>query len=287
MSDTMKTLVGFIIVVVLTTVLIRSCYGATFDTVIGNEVIDITQDEVIDILPEFFDNEVVITVPPNIEITNNDNLKEISYVLEDSKVIDIFGSESIIYKKEQIIVVEKQPVHTKILYKDEYYFIPTKSIGPETMIEEDVIYPFSEEIPLSKELQSYIYDKCVTNNIKYCLFLGLCQQESDFGRYKARNGVQFHVISSWGDYGMCQTNKKYVWPDVKKVFGWNDITILFDPYKSVDAGIWEFSRCVKKYGNSEAAYDAYNRGLEHGGSTENSRAVVRYWNHWKSILGDI
>lgn len=284
----MKTLFGFVCTfIVVTALLCKCCYAQDLN-------IDI-QSDVIEIYESAFENDVEIIIHPNIVVKNNSELKEIKYVIKNTNIIDINNTVHYITSGEEVFVVESHTDFTKIIFRDKYYLIKTDELGSKEEIdieevifeESSVVYPLSNELPLSEELQKYIYDSCVKNGIKYCLFLGLCQQESDFGRYGTVNGNQFHVISKSGDYGMCQTNKKYVWPDVKKVFGWTDITVLFDPYKSVDAGIWEFSKCVNRYGNTEAAYDAYNRGLEHHGSTKNSRAVVKYWNYWKSKLGDI
>lgn len=242
------------------------------------------QSEVIDIESEPFDNDVTIILP-GIEINNNGpTLRELKYIIRDTEILN--GNVELGKKIEVEVVEEKEDV-AKILLNNNYYYVNSEDVGNEDEIEEEPYYPVTDAIPLAEELQKYMYDKCVENGIKYCLFLGLCQHESDFGRYGTVNGKQFHVISRWGDYGMCQTNKKYVWPDVKKVFGWDNIEVLFNPYRSVDAGIWEFAKCVRKYGNTEAAYDAYNRGLEHHGSTKNSRAVVRYWNNWMNVFGDI
>lgn len=242
------------------------------------------QSEVIDIESQPFDSDVTIMLP-NIEVNNKGpEVRDVKYIIRDTEVIN---GDITLGKSIEIEIVEEQDEVTKILLNDNYYFVHSENVGNEEEIEEEVNYPYTDSIPLTEDLQKYIYDKCMENGIKYCLFLGLCQQESSFGTYGTINGKQFHVVSKTADYGMCQTNKRYVWPDVKKVFGWDNIEILFDPYRSVDAGIYEFAKCVAKYGNSEAAYDAYNRGLEHHGSTKNSRAVVRYWNNWKSVLGDI
>jgi len=251
-----------------------------------NLIIDI-KNEVIDINEGPFDNDVKILISPELSIQNFSSIREVRYVIRDTVAYDISNVSYKIFKGCKVEIVEQHKDITKIIVNNEYRFINTVDLGNENEIEPDKFYPPTLDIPLSEDLQHYIYDKCIENGVKYCLFLGLCQQESEFGTFGTIDEIQFHVVSATKDYGMCQTNKKYVWPDIKRVFGWNDITILFDPYHSVDAGMYEFSKCVVKYGNTEGAYDAYNRGLEHHGSTENSRAVVRYWNHWKSILGDI
>ena len=247
---------------------------ATDKNVFNNDVKIIYMDDVIESpVSEVTENKCVI----------NKDSKLLYAPSADAHLMDI-------PRGTEVIVVEQHDDFSKIMVNGEYKYISTSDLGTEEelkVIEEKEYYPFHESIPLNEDLQKYIYDKCVEHGIKYCLFLGLCQQETDFGRYAKVDGIQFHNVSKTNDWGMCQTNKKWVWPDVKKVFGWDNIEILFNPYRSVDAGIWEFSKCVRKYGNTEAAYDAYNRGLEYHGSTMNSRAVVYYWNQWKSILGDI
>ena len=223
---------------------------------------------------ESFDTDVVVYVDGEKIAQSFPEILETKYITKSGTILE---------KSSEVLVVEQKEKSTKVLYGENFYIIPNHFIGDE----EDIFTHYCEELPLSEDLQEYIYKKCEEAGIKYCLFLGLCQQETQFGTYGAINNIQFHNLSKHGDYGMCQTNKKYVWPDIKEEFGWNDITVLFDPYRSVDAGIYELSKCVAKYGNTEAAYDAYNRGLEHHGSTVNSRRVVKFWNNWKEILGDI
>ena len=139
--------------------------------------------------------------------------------------------------------------------------------------------PYNEKVPLSFEIQGYLWEKCklATDDYKklYTFMLGLIDQESEF---------KFTAVSSTGDYGMCQTNKKWVYPDVKKHFGLTDITDCFDPYISIDCCFWELLHKLDNYGVSERLYYYYNTGNTSGSSNENSRAMKKKWDKWEGEI---
>lgn len=139
--------------------------------------------------------------------------------------------------------------------------------------------PYNVSVPLDFALQKHIWQKCkeATGDYKnlYAFMIGLIDQESEFNPY---------AVSKTNDYGLCQTNKKWVYPDVKKVFGLTDITDCFNPYVSVDCCFWELSKKINSYGVSERLYYYYNTGNTSGSSNKNSRAMIKKWAKWESII---
>ena len=79
--------------------------------------------------------------------------------------------------------------------------------------------PYNDAVPMDRSLQRYLWKKCkaATGDYKnlYSFMLGLIDQESEFNP---------RAVSRTNDYGLTQTNKKYVFPDAKKALGLNDIT---------------------------------------------------------------
>lgn len=139
--------------------------------------------------------------------------------------------------------------------------------------------PYCSEIPLDANLQKYIWEKCKasTSDYKklYSFMIGLIDQESEFNP---------RAVSKTHDYGLTQTNKRWVFPDVKKAFGLNDITDCFDPYVSIDCCFWELSKKLNSYGVSERLYYFYNTGNTSGSSNRNSRSMKKKWAYWDAII---
>ena len=139
--------------------------------------------------------------------------------------------------------------------------------------------PYNDAVPLDRNLQKYIWDKCkaVTGDYLnlYCFMIGLIDQESTFNP---------RAVSRTNDYGLCQTNKKWVYPEVKKAFGLSDITDCFDPYISVDCCFYELTKKLDSYGVSERLYYYYNTGRTSGSSNKNSRSMVKKWQKWEAVI---
>lgn len=139
--------------------------------------------------------------------------------------------------------------------------------------------PYCSEVPLDAGLQKYIWEKCKasTSDYKnlYSFMIGLIDQESEFNP---------RAVSRTHDYGLTQTNRKWVFPDVKKVFGLSDITDCFDPYVSIDCCFWELSKKLNSYGVSERLYYFYNTGSTSGSSNKNSRSMKKKWAKWDAII---
>lgn len=128
-------------------------------------------------------------------------------------------------------------------------------------------------VPLSKDLQIYIYKLSKDKKVPYELILGVMKTESDFNpklSHKNKNGSI--------DFGIMQINT--VHKDLCKQLG---ITDLFDPYQNTKVGIELLANIYKNYPNVHKATMVYNMG-EFGakrnwkvgrGTTTYSRKVVK------------
>lgn len=139
--------------------------------------------------------------------------------------------------------------------------------------------PYNDAVPMDRSLQRYLWEKCkaATCDYKnlYSFMLGLIDQESEFNP---------RAVSRTNDYGLTQTNKKYVFPDAKKALGLNDITDCFDPYVSIDCCFFELTQKLESYSVSEKLYYWYNTGRTSGNCNANSRAMKKKWQKWESII---
>ncbi len=106
-------------------------------------------------------------------------------------------------------------------------------------------------IKLPVDQQKYAYNMCKQYGVQYELFLALMYVESGFGPHK---------ISSTNDYGLCQINISNH-AKLRKTLG---VSNFLDPYDSMKAGAYFFSRYVKKWGTSAEgelhSLNSYNRG---------------------------
>ena len=134
--------------------------------------------------------------------------------------------------------------------------------------------PTYYDIPLSKDLQLYTYNKCVEYGIPehYELVLAMMWQESNYTA---------DLISSTNDYDIMQINScNHSW--LVDLLGPTD---FLDASDNINAGVYVISKLLIKYGDEHKALMAYNMG-EHGASlnwqagnyTSNySRGVVASW----------
>ena len=147
-------------------------------------------------------------------------------------------------------------------------------------IEEDKYagFVYSEQIPLDYDLQELLWHECIDRGVEYTFALAVIQKESEFNP-KATN----HNKNGSTDKGIFQTNSCW-W---KQLIQEGMITYsddLYDPATGIKCGVWELSKYVGKYGNSERAYAAYNAGRDVK-SNKNSRKVMQYWEQWKGVVG--
>ena len=114
--------------------------------------------------------------------------------------------------------------------------------------------PTYYDIPLSKDLQLYTYNKCVEYGIPdhYELVLAMMWQESNYTA---------DLISSTDDYGIMQINScNHSW--LVDLLG---PTNFLDASDNINAGVYVISKLLIKYGDEHKALMAYNMG-EHGAS---------------------
>lgn len=114
--------------------------------------------------------------------------------------------------------------------------------------------PTYYDIPLSKDLQLYTYNKCVDYGIPdhYELILAMMWQESNYTA---------DLISSTDDYGIMQINScNHSW--LVDLLGPTD---FLDASDNINAGVYVISKLLIKYGDEHKALMAYNMG-EHGAS---------------------
>ena len=114
--------------------------------------------------------------------------------------------------------------------------------------------PTYYDIPLSKDLQLYTYNKCVDYGIPehYELVLAMMWQESNYTE---------DLISSTDDYGIMQINScNHSW--LVDLLGPTD---FLDASDNINAGIYVISKLLIKYGDVHKALMSYNMG-EYGAS---------------------
>ena len=114
--------------------------------------------------------------------------------------------------------------------------------------------PTYYDIPLSKDLQLYTYNKCVEYGVPehYELVLAMMWQESNYTA---------DLISSTDDYGIMQINScNHSW--LVDLLGPTD---FLDASDNINAGVYVISKLLIKYGDEHKALMAYNMG-EHGAS---------------------
>lgn len=109
--------------------------------------------------------------------------------------------------------------------------------------------PTYYDIPLSKDLQLYTYNRCVEYGIPehYELVLAMMWQESNYTP---------DIISATDDYGIMQINAcNHEW--LSDLLG---TTNFLDVYQNIDAGTYIISKMLLKYGDEHKALMAYNMG---------------------------
>lgn len=109
--------------------------------------------------------------------------------------------------------------------------------------------PTYYDIPLSKDLQLYTYNRCVEYGIPehYELVLAMMWQESNYTP---------DIVSATDDYGIMQINAcNHEW--LSDLLGTTD---FLDVYQNIDAGTYIISKMLLKYGDEHKALMAYNMG---------------------------
>jgi hypothetical protein len=141
---------------------------------------------------------------------------------------------------------------------------------------------YYKKIPLSEDVQTYLYCQCMSNDIDFDLMLTLIEQESEFDKYST---------SPTGDYGLCQINIEANADLIKK----KHINSIYDEFHNIDCAITILSKLKKKYKDTDCVLMCYNMG-EDGArklwnqgiwETSYSLSVKQKTIHYKSIVKHI
>ncbi len=103
------------------------------------------------------------------------------------------------------------------------------------------------DVPLSYDLQNFIFSECESKNVPPDLVIALIDVESDFNP---------KLISKTNDYGLMQINICHK-DSLKKTL---QITDLIDEKQNIKAGVYMLSEIVNKYSNVNQALMVYNCG---------------------------
>ncbi len=109
---------------------------------------------------------------------------------------------------------------------------------------------YIQQIPLSRDIQKYIYQMCSEKNINYDLILSIIKCESNF---KA-DSIGYNPNGSF-DSGLMQINSCHL-ENLQEQYGVSDI---MDPYSNLLVGIDMIASCINAYGEVGGLV-AYNMG---------------------------
>lgn len=157
-------------------------------------------------------------------------------------------------QNDNIILTNNNECDTINIAEEENIYEPIKTTISKIEFtleeEEEEIIP-EYDIPLDKDIQKYLYDKCKEYNVPYDLALGVIKVESNFNPsliHKNSNGSR--------DYGLFQINTiNHKW--LSEELG---ITDFLNPYQNIDAGVYMLSQLLKKYNNEHIVLMSYNMG---------------------------
>ena len=156
-------------------------------------------------------------------------------------------------QNNNITLTNNNECDTINIAEEENIYEPIKTTISEiefTLEEEEEIIP-EYDIPLDKDIQKYLYDKCKEYNVPYDLALGVIKVESNF------NPSSIHKNSNGSrDYGLFQINTiNHKW--LSEELG---ITDFLNPYQNIDAGVYMLSQLLKKYDDEHIVLMSYNMG---------------------------
>lgn len=137
---------------------------------------------------------------------------------------------------------------------------PTQEPTPEPTQEPTPYAFYSENIPLSEELQAVLYDSCLENGIDIYIALGLIEYESNF-QTDLDNGKV---------YGLCQISHKY-------------FPSGLSPTDNIRYGIEYLGRLLKEHGSYPVALTCYNAGHDTG-SRKYANVVMSKAEKWRDLV---
>jgi len=142
----------------------------------------------------------------------------------------------------------------------------------EILKQRQLVASYNPNIPLSKDLQKFLYNKCEESGVDYKLALALMATESDY-----KNGY----VSDSNDYGLFQINKiNHKW--LAEKVGTPNTPL--DPYVNIQWGVSMLKDLTATYIDTysgdklkEAVLSSYNKGIagykEYGPAT---RYIARF-----------
>lgn len=120
---------------------------------------------------------------------------------------------------------------------------PAPAQEPAVIVDKSPVY----DVPLSEELQAYLYEACMESGVPFEIAVALIGNES---------GYQTDIISKTNDYGLMQINRSnHEW--LKEEVGVED---FLDPEENITAGIYILAGFFESYENPHMALMAYNMG---------------------------
>lgn len=153
------------------------------------------------------------------------------------------------------------------------------SSGTDTVSQEvtDTVYYY--DVPLSHELQEYIYEVCEAEDVPIPLVLAIIDAESRFDP---------DAVSPTDDYGLMQINEvNHAW--LAEEYG---LTDMLDPYQNIYGGTKMIATYIEKYDDYNHALMAYHMG-EYGArqawesgseSTSYSENVLSLMSHYEEVV---
>nr|DAL85203.1 MAG TPA: Transglycosylase SLT domain [Caudoviricetes sp.] len=137
---------------------------------------------------------------------------------------------------------------------------PAPTEAPEIIPEPEEKIPLYD-VPMSDELQAYLYKSCKETGVPFEFALALIGNESDY---------RPEIISTTNDYGLMQINTcNHGW--LEEELGVED---LLDPEENITAGLYILSGYFEKYEDLNMVLMAYNMG-ENGAQKQWKKGVYQ------------
>ena len=179
----------------------------------------------------------------------------------------------VIFTTNEVLAAES---NVKVVEIEGYPVIEVAE-DPVIEVEEDDGFVYIPEIRLDEEQQHILWSESVDREIDYGFALAVIQKESDFNPEATNHNKNGSI-----DKGLFQTNSCW-WKTLIKEGMISESDDLYDPCTGIRCGMWELQKYVKKYGNTERAYAAYNTGRDIK-SNKNSQKVMEYWESYNELL---
>lgn len=186
---------------------------------------------------------------------------------------------------QPLVILQSEPDEAVFAYRGDYRLAikaDSTGVAANTFWFTNGEFVYSDQIPLSYDLQKYTYSQCVQYGLEYELVLAIMWRESRF----VEDAVNINSDGTQ-DSGIMQIN------DINKSwllekYGIDD---LMDPYQNIRAGTAMLGNFSKKYGE-RAALMAYQYGetgmaekLEEGVTTNDKiELLYRQRDYYRNIV---